>query len=344
MIPVIFGLSGPALTPDERDFFRAADPAGYILFRRNCVDRAQLRALTDDLRALHGRDDLPVLIDQEGGRVARMQPPEWPAFPPGALFGQLYDIAPASAIAAARANAHALGLMLAECGISVDCLPLLDVRRAGADDVIGDRAYGFEPMRVAALGRAVLAGLAEAGVVGVVKHMPGHGRVLVDSHKALPVVTAGEDELAEDLAPFIRLADAPIGMSAHIVYTAWDAERPGTLSPAVIDGIIRRRIGFDGLLLTDDIDMKALSGTPADKAVAALKAGCDIVLDCWARMDEMTAIAAAVPPITAAARTRLDRAMSGVKAGAAPDPAAMADLIATRDRLLAPVLTASAAG
>ncbi|QHL89584.1 beta-N-acetylhexosaminidase [Sphingomonas changnyeongensis] len=342
MIPVVFGLSGPVLTPDERDFFRDVDPAGYILFRRNCVDRAQLRALTDDLRTLHGRDDLPVLIDQEGGRVARMQPPEWPAFPPAALFGRLYDIAPASAIAAARANAHALGLMLAQCGINVDCLPLLDVRRAGADDVIGDRAFGFEPMRVAALGRAVLAGLAEAGVIGVVKHMPGHGRVLVDSHKALPVVTAGEDELAEDLAPFIRLADAPIGMSAHIVYTAWDADRPGTLSPAVIDGIIRRRIGFDGLLLTDDIDMKALSGTPAEKAVAALAAGCDIVLDCWARMDEMTAIAAAVPPITAAARDRLDRAMIG--AGRAPDLAVMADLVATRDRLLAPVVTASAAG
>jgi beta-N-acetylhexosaminidase len=332
MTPAIFGIAGPELSPDERAFFRDADPVGYILFKRNCVDRAQMRALTDELRDLHGRADLPVLIDQEGGRVARMQPPEWRAFPAGAAFGALYDIAPVSAIEAARANAEALGLMLAEVGVSVDCLPLLDVRQPHANEVIGDRAYAHDPLAVAAIGRAVLEGLAAAGVVGVVKHMPGHGRVLVDSHKALPVVDASDADLAQDLLPFQRLAGAPMGMSAHIVYTAWDDARPGTLSHYVVGKIIRERIGFDGLLMTDDIDMKALSGTPAEKACGALEAGCDVVLDCWARMDEMVAIANACPPLTQAGHDRLARAMATVSPG---DPARFAALLDTRDRLLA---------
>ncbi len=234
MTPVIFGTSGLALTADERAFFRDADPAGYILFKRNCGDRAQMRALTDSLRDLHGRDDLLIMIDQEGGRVARMGPPEWPAFPAGAAFDALYETAPISAIEAARANAEAIGLMLSEVGVSVDALPLLDVRREGANDVIGDRAYGHEPMRVAAMGRAVIEGLRDGGVTSIVKHMPGHGRVLVDSHKALPVVDASAAELADDLRPFEQLAWAPAAMTAHIVYTAWDDARPGTLSPYVV--------------------------------------------------------------------------------------------------------------
>lgn len=332
MTPAIFGIAGPELTADERAFFADAKPVGYILFKRNCVDRAQMRALTDSLRTLEGRDDVPILIDQEGGRVARMQPPEWPAFPAGAAFGALYDRAPVSAIEAARANAEALGLMLAEVGVNVDCLPLLDVRQEGANDVIGDRAYAQDPLAVAAIGRAVLEGLRAAGVVGVVKHMPGHGRVLVDSHKALPVVTATDEELSADLLPFQRLAGAPMGMSAHIVYTAWDEARPGTLSHYVIQKIIRERIGFGGLLMTDDIDMKALSGTPAEKACGALEAGCDVVLDCWARMDEMIAIAEACPAFTDAGHARLAQAMATVKPG---DPARFAELIDTRDRLLA---------
>lgn len=332
MTPAIFGIAGPALSPDERAFFREADPVGYILFKRNCVDRAQMKTLTDALRDLHGRVDLPILIDQEGGRVARMQPPEWPAFPAGAAFGALYDTAPVSAIEAARANAEALGLMLAEVGVSVDCLPLLDVRQAHANEVIGDRAYAHDPLAVAAIGRAVLEGLAAAGIVGVIKHMPGHGRVLVDSHKALPVVDATDAELAEDLLPFQRLAGAPMGMSAHIVYTAWDDARPGTLSPYVVGTIIRERIGFDGLLMTDDIDMKALSGTAAEKACGALAAGCDVVLDCWARMDEMVAIADECPALTAAGHDRLARAMATARPG---DPARFAELIDKRDQLLA---------
>jgi beta-N-acetylhexosaminidase len=331
MKPVIYGMSGLELTPDERAFFRDADPAGYILFKRNCGDRAQMRALTESLRELHGRDDLLIMIDQEGGRVARMQPPEWPAFPAGAAFDALYETAPISAIEAARANAEAIGLMLAEVGVTVDALPLLDVRQEGADAVIGDRALGAEPMRVAAMGRAVVEGLQAGGVTGIVKHMPGHGRVLVDSHKALPVVTASEEELAADLRPFEQLNWAPIGMTAHIVYTAWDDSRPGTLSHYVVQKIIRERIGFDGLLMTDDIDMKALSGTPAEKACGAVEAGVDLVLDCWARMDEMVAIANVLPDAGERTRERLDAALGFRKA---PEMGRLPELIAKRDELL----------
>jgi len=331
MKPVIFGLSGPVLTPDERAFFADARPAGYILFKRNVETRAQLRALTDQLRELEGRDDVAILVDQEGGRVARLGPPEWPAFPAGPAFDALYECAPMSGIEAARANAHALGLMLAEVGITVNCLPLLDVARADTTEAIATRAYGHEPMRVAAMGRATLEGLRAGGVVGVVKHMPGHGRALADSHYHLPTVTASADELADDLAPFRALAGAPMGMTSHIVYRAWDAERPATLSPVVIEQVIRGRIAFDGLLMSDDIDMKALSGTPAEKAAGAVAAGCDVVLDCWARMEEMQAIAAALPAISQRGRERLDAAMASVAAPAGD----LADLIAKRDALLA---------
>lgn len=331
MIPVIFGLSDLTLTAEERAFFAAVEPAGYILFKRNVRDRGQLRALTDSLRDLAGRDDLAILIDQEGGRVARMGPPEWPEFPAGPAFDALYETAPMSAIAAMRANAQALGLMLSEVGVTVDCLPLLDVAREETTDAIAARAYGREPMRVAALGRAVLDGLAAGGVVGVVKHMPGHGRAIVDSHHLLPTVTASDAELEDDIAPFRTLNAAPMGMTSHIVFEAWDAERPATLSPTVIRDVIRGRIGFDGLLMTDDIDMKALSGTAGEKAAGALAAGCDLVLDCWARMDEMREIAALVPQISAESRARLDRAMTSRTVSTGD----FDELVAKRDALLA---------
>jgi beta-N-acetylhexosaminidase len=333
MKPVIFGLSGETLTPDERAFFRDVDPAGYILFRRNIADKHQVRALTDDLRALHGRDGLLIMIDQEGGRVARMQAPVWPAFPPGAVFDRLYDVAPSSAIAAARANAQAIALTLAEVGITVNALPLLDVRQEGASDIMGDRTLGAEPMRVAALGRAILAGLEAGGVVGIVKHMPGHGRALVDSHKDLPTVIADEQALETDLAPFRTLNDAAIGMTAHIVYTAWDAERPASLSPTVIEAIIRQRIGFDGLLMSDDLDMKALKGDVPTLAAGVVAAGCDIALNCWGRMDEMVGIADLLPEMSAVSRARLDRAM--VRAVPVTDAPPLEALLATRDTLLA---------
>ena len=331
MKPVIFGIAGLALTPDERAFFAEADPAGYILFKRNIRDRAQVRALTDALRDLSGRTGLPILIDQEGGRVARMGPPEWPAFPAGPAFAALYDTAPMSAIQAMRANGQALGLMLAEVGITVDCAPIIDVSQPDTTEAISCRTYGAEPMQVAALGRAMLEGLAAGGVVGVVKHMPGHGRAQVDSHHLLPTVTADAAALEVDLEPFRTLAQAPMGMTSHIVFEAWDRERPATLSPIVIEQVIRGAIGFDGLLMTDDIDMKALSGTAGEKAAGAIAAGCDLVLDCWARMDEMVEIAGRLGAIGDAARARLDRAMASVGAPTGDFDA----LIAQRDAFLA---------
>jgi len=331
MKPVIFGLAGLSLTSHERAFFREAEPAGYILFRRNVADRAQLRALTDELRALAGRDDLAILIDQEGGRVARMQPPEWPAFPAGPVFDRLYDVAPMSAIEAARCNAQAIALTLAEVGITVDALPLLDVAQPDTTEAVASRTLGHEPMRVAALGRAILDGLAAGGVVGIVKHMPGHGRAQLDTHLALPTVTASVEELEVDLEPFRTLNRAPMGMTSHIIFEAWDRERPATLSPIVIEQVIRGKIGFDGLLMTDDIDMKALSGTPGEKAAGAIAAGCDVVLDCWARMPEMVEIAGRLGDIAPRPRERLDRAM----AGRGEPTGDLADLIAKRDALLA---------
>ena len=339
MTPAIFGLAGLALTDDERAFFREADPAGYILFGRNVQDRAQVRALTEELRAIHGRERLLISIDQEGGRVARMKPPEWDKFPPGEAFARLWQLAPASAIEAARANAEALGHDLAEVGVTVDYAPLLDVRQPGAHDVIGDRAFGTEPMQVAALGRAVLDGLARAGIAGCIKHMPGHGRACADSHKELPTVEADEAELETDLEPFRTLRNAPIGMTAHVRYTAWDAENPGTLSPVVIKEVIRGRIGFSGLLLTDDIDMEALAGSVPERAERAIAAGCDIVLNCWAKMDDMVGIAERLPVISNMAQKRLDHALSGtevVQQGSetAHAGAERARLAAKRDALL----------
>ena len=332
MTPAIFGLSGHSLTADEHAFFREADPAGYVLFGRNIATRDQLRMLTGELRAIHGRDKLLVSIDQEGGRVARMKGPEWASYPPGEAFAMLYDLAPISAIEAARVNAELVGRDLAEVGISLDYWPLLDVRQPGAHDVIGDRALGAQPMQVAALGRAVLDGLRRAGVAGCIKHMPGHGRAMADSHKELPVVTASQEELESDLAPFRRLAHAPVGMSAHIRYTAWDAENPATLSPFVIADVIRRRIGFGGLLLTDDIDMAALSGSVPERAEAAVQAGCDLVLNCWAKMDDMLGIAERLPAMREETAQRLDRALAAI---GAPEPSGeRGDLLAKRDALL----------
>ncbi|MAC57693.1 MAG: beta-N-acetylhexosaminidase [Novosphingobium sp.] len=332
MVPAIFGLAGLTLTYDERAFFRDADPAGYILFGRNVESREQLRALTDELKAIHGRDRLYICIDQEGGRVARMKPPVWPAYPAGEAFDRLYDRAPASAIEAVRANAEALGLDLAEAGITADCYPSLDVRQPGAHDVIGDRAFGAEPMRVAALGRAALAGLAKAGVVGCIKHIPGHGRAMADSHKELPTVDASAEDLETDLAPFRALSDAPVGMTAHVRYTAWDADLPGTLSPFVVSEIIRKRIGFGGLLLTDDLDMEALDGTVPERAERAIAAGCDIALNCWAKMDDMVGIAQRLPAMSDEAAQRLERALASVESGSKE---LHADLVARRDALLA---------
>jgi beta-N-acetylhexosaminidase len=330
MTPLFLGMSGASLTADERALFIAADPAGYIVFKRNCVDPTQLLALTDELRTLAGRD-VPILIDQEGGRVARLGPPHWPVFPAAAAFGALYDRAPISAIEAARLNAEAIALTLRSIGVNVDCLPLLDVPQPDAHGIIGDRAYAADPQWIAALGRATLQGLRARGVCGVIKHIPGHGRAMVDSHLDLPVVDASRDELQSDLAPFRALSDAPMAMTAHVVYTALDAARCATMSPTVI-GLIRDDIGFDGLLMSDDLGMKALDGDFGALALGALEAGCDIALHCSGDFAEMRAIVEAGCAMTLDASRRLDAAMAWA---AVPDPHDIADLVARRDALLA---------
>jgi beta-N-acetylhexosaminidase len=333
MKPVIFGLSGPILTNEELRLFRDVEPAGYILFKRNIENRSQLLALTDSIRALHGREDVPILIDQEGGRVARMRSPEWPDFPAGGAFDALYDLAPLTAIEAARNNAEAIALTLAEVGINVDCLPVLDVRVPDTHSAIGDRALGSDPMRVAALGQAILDGLAAGGVIGVVKHMPGQGRSVVDTHHDLPHVHANEEELEQDLRPFRALNKAPMGMTGHVVYDIWDDQNTATMSPYVIEHIIRKNIGFDGLLMSDDLDMNALTGDVPTRAANCLAAGLDLALNCWGRFDEMVAIADRLPEITDAARARLDRAMTG--SNMTFDADRLAFLLDKRDRLLA---------
>jgi beta-N-acetylhexosaminidase len=333
MQAAIYAPEGFELTADERAFFRDSEPCAFILFRRNCESQQQLLRLTDSLRDLTGRNDLPILIDQEGGRVARMRPPEWPLFPAAERFDTLYQAAPSSAIEAVRSNARALGAMLRSVGINVDALPLLDVRQPGASDIIGDRALGSNPMQVSALGRAVLDGLSAAGVLGIIKHMPGHGRALVDSHKELPVVTASAEQLEIDLEPFERLAWAPFGMTAHVVYTAWDPDRPASLSPTIIRDIIRGRIGFDGFLMSDDIGMEALEGSFGSRAAGVVSAGCDAALHCSGKLEEMVAVAAAVPPMSPEGEARLARAMASTMLE--HDHIDLAEEIAKRDQLLA---------
>ena len=333
MQAAIYGFEGLELTASERAFFRDCDPAGFILFKRNCESREQLRRLTNSLRDLTGRPEVPILIDQEGGRVARMKPPEWPAFPAALRFAELYAIAPSSAIEAARANARAIGLMLRDVGVNVDALPLLDVRQEGASDIIGDRALGSAPMQVSALGRAVLDGLASAGVVGIVKHIPGHGRALVDSHHELPIVTASADALEEDLEPFERLSSAPMGMMAHVVYTAWDPQHPASQSPTVIEQIVRQRIGFDGFLMSDDSNMNALTGTQAERASACVAAGCDVALPCNGVLADNMEIAGALGEISIDGAERLARAIATTMIE--PEGPDFAESIAKRDSLLA---------
>jgi beta-N-acetylhexosaminidase len=333
MKPVIFGLSGPALTAEERAFFVGCDPAGYILFKRNIVDRAQVRALTDDLRALNSRDTLAILIDQEGGRVMRMGPPVWPDFPAAAAFDALYERAPISALEAVRVNARAIGLTLAEVGINVNIAPVLDVLRSETHAAIGERSFGSDPVRVASFGATMLDGLRQAGVVGVIKHMPGQGRATVDTHHDLPVVEARDAELADDLLPFERLNDAPMALTGHVMFTAWDTEHPATMSPTIIRDIIRGRIGFEGLLMSDDLDMAALSGDIASRALACLAAGCDVALHCSGKMDDMVAIAERVPDMTDRAGERLAAAMATIVLAA--NRGEIPGLIAKRDALLA---------
>ncbi|HEX3497968.1 MAG TPA: beta-N-acetylhexosaminidase [Stellaceae bacterium] len=299
---MILGCAGATLAPEERDFFREADPLGFILFQRNCVDPEQLRRLVEALRASVGRADAPVLIDQEGGRVARLRPPHWRTYPSAARIAALGDASPA----AARDVARLIADDLARLGITIDCLPVLDLPVPGADAIIGDRAYGTAPERVAAIGRAACEGLLAGGVLPVIKHIPGHGRATVDSHLACPVVATARDELAaSDFAPFRALNDMNWAMTAHIVYSAIDAARPGTLSPVVIAEVIRGAIGFAGVLVSDDLSMQALGGSLGERAAGALAAGCDVALHCSGRLDEMRAVAEAVGTLNQAGFERI---------------------------------------
>jgi beta-N-acetylhexosaminidase len=302
--PVIFGLAGTELTDAERSFFRDANPVGFILFQRNCATPGQVRHLVAALRDSVGRADAPVLIDQEGGRVARLKPPHWPDYPAPAVIAALGGIkAREAGWLAARLIADDLAML----GITVDCAPVLDIPTPGADPIIGDRAWGDEPRIVAERGLAVCDGLMAGGVLPVIKHIPGHGRGNVDSHKGLPVVATSLSELdSADFAPFRTLAGMPWAMTAHILYRAIDPVLPATLSPRVIGDVIRTSIGFDGVLVSDDLSMQALGGSLQERARGALAAGCDLVLHCNGDMIEMTGIAAAVGGLSDAARRRLD--------------------------------------
>jgi len=332
MTPAIFGFSGAKLTKDERSFFKDADPAGYVLFARNCIDAEQLRSLTDDLRSIHGREKLLVAIDQEGGRVARLRPPEWGSYPSGETYHNLFQKAPISAIEAARLGAEAMAIELSYMGISVNFYPSLDVRCESGHEVIGDRALGYTAEQVAALGKAILEGLEKGGVSGCVKHMPGHGRTNTDTHHHLPVVKSTALELETDIKPFRILNQAPLGMTGHLLFDAWDKTSPATFSTHIIQDIIRKNIGFDGLLLTDDIDMEALSGTVPERSLRAYEAGCDIVLNCWAKMSDMVKIAECLPAMNKKETQRLEKALSSTFLRT--DLADYSTLIAKRDDLL----------
>lgn len=326
-LAAIFGCAGTRLSSSEQAFFRDSNPAGFILFASNIELPDQVRMLVSDLRDCAGAENALILIDQEGGRVARLKPPHWRAAPSQGIFGKL---GPGTARNAAKLNARLLADELQALDINVDCLPLLDLRFPGAHDIIGDRAFGETVEIVSLLGRAVCEGLLEGGVLPVIKHIPGHGRARADSHLELPRVDAGRDELEEtDFAPFRALADMPLAMTAHIVYGAVDPALPATTSPAVMNDIVRGSVGYDGLVMTDDLSMKALGGGFAARTADSLAAGCDLVLHCNGDMDEMKQVADAARPLDAEGLRRYHRALNML---GQPEPfdreAALAELAA----------------
>ncbi len=318
----ITGLSGLIITANERAFLREASPWGLIVFKRNISTPEQLSALTRDFRDTIGWE-APVLVDQEGGRVARLGPPHWPVYPPGARYSQIYDRDPTSGLAAARLAGHLIATDLKAVGIDTDCLPIADVPVDGHDPIIGDRAYGTEPAKVAAIAGAVAAGLLAGGVLPVLKHLPGHGRATADSHLKLPVVTTSRPELEKtDFAAFQPLRNLPLGMTAHVVFSAIDKAQPATTSVTIVSEVIRGFIGFTGLLMSDDVSMGALSGTIAERSHAALAAGCDVVLHCNGDLNEMMQVAGAAPELSGAAAQRADAALAQRSAGEDFDVAA----------------------
>jgi beta-N-acetylhexosaminidase len=336
----ITGVSGTELTAAEREFIRAERPWGFILFKRNVATPAQVAALVAELRAVAGSADAPVLIDQEGGRVQRLRPPHWPVYPPGAIFASLYDIDSALGLTAARLSARLIAADLADLGITVDCLPLADVPVAGAHAVIGNRAYGTEPGKVAEIARAITEGLEQGGVLPVLKHIPGHGRATADTHFKLPTVDTSRVELERtDFAAFKPLADLPMAMTAHVVFSAVDPAHPATTSATMIAQVIRGVIGFQGLLMSDDVSMNALSGNIAERTRAIFAAGCDVALHCNGNIEEMREVAAQTPELSGKA---LERANAALAARKAPQPFDRAAARAQLDGLIARANTASA--
>jgi beta-N-acetylhexosaminidase len=306
----ISGLGGTTLSAAERSFLQASQPWGVILFSRNIENPVQLSRLTQSVREAVGRD-APVLVDQEGGRIQRLGPPHWPIYPPGAAYGEVYDRDPAKGSRAAYLGAHLMAADLAAVGIDVDCLPIADVPVAGANSVIGDRAYGDTAEKVATIARCVADGLAECGVLPVLKHIPGHGRATIDSHGDLPIVETDRSALqATDFAAFRPLADLPLGMTAHVLYRAIDPLAPATTSATVVRDVIRDWLGFSGLLMSDDISMGALSGSLTERSRAAIAAGCDVVLHCSGKLDEMETVASAAPVLEGEAALRAESALA----------------------------------
>ena len=326
----IVGIAGPALLPDEAALFRAHPPAGVILFARNIHDPAQLAQLKTSLRCVLPRGAV-LMVDQEGGRVARLRPPHWRTHPPAAAIGRLFAEQPAAGLRAAFLSGALIGLECAEGGFDVSAAPVLDLIIPGASNVIGDRAFSRDPHGVARLGRAFAAGMLTAGVQPVGKHAPGHGRALVDSHFALPRVHA--IDLRADLLPFAVNTDLPWLMTAHVVYAAWDPNLPATVSRAVLQGVIRRRLGFGGVLVSDDLEMHALSGRPMERATAALAAGCDLALSGSGELGTTREVLAAVPRVTEVTTSRL--AAARALAAHRRRPFDLAAMAAERDRLLA---------
>ena len=327
MLAFITGLAGATLTRAERHFVQEAAPFGLILFKRNVTTPDALRRLVDEFRAAVGRQ-APVLVDQEGGRVQRLGPPHWAAYPAGAAYGAVFDRDPETGRRAARLGGRLIANDLAQLGIDVDCAPVADVPAADADPVIGDRAYGAEPAKVAALAGAFAAGLMQGGVLPVLKHLPGHGRAMADSHQRLPVVTADRLTLdAVDFAAFRPLGGLPLGMTAHVVFTAVDPVAPATTSANIVKHVIRDSIGFTGLLMSDDISMNALSGSLSERTRAAIAAGCDIVLHCNGELSEMVEVAAEAPALAGDAARRAEAALAARK------PAASLDIAASRAEL-----------
>jgi beta-N-acetylhexosaminidase len=307
----ITGISGLELSAAERQFIRAERPWGFILFKRNIDTPAQVTQLVAELRSAVGNAGAPVLIDQEGGRVQRLGPPNWAVYPPGVVFDALYEIDPALGLTAAQLSARLIADDLIQLGITVDCLPLADVPVEGADAVIGNRAYGTEPGKVAAIARAVTEGLEQGGVLPVLKHIPGHGRATADTHFRLPEVDTPRKELEQtDFAAFRPLADLPMAMTAHVVFSALDATHPATTSATIIEQVIRGVIGFQGLLMSDDVSMNALAGSIAERTRAIVSAGCDMVLHCNGKLDEMQEVARETPELSGIALQRAERALA----------------------------------